>query len=59
VAGLRYPARGGPATAQLAEYIGAILATGRVAAVGVACTWHAGHIQAAPVRQLMEGVLNR
>jgi arginase len=59
VAGLRYPAPGGETTAQLAECIAALLATGRVAAVGVACTWHAGHHQAAPVRQLIAGVLDR
>jgi len=59
VAGLRYPAPGGPTTAQLAECLGAILATGRVAAIALACTWHASQIQAAPVRQLIEGVINR
>jgi arginase len=39
--GLRFPAPGGPATADVTRAVGAILATGRVAALGIACTWRA------------------
>jgi arginase len=49
VPGLRYPAPGGPGTAQVAAALGTLLATRRVAAVGIACTWHAGHGAAAAV----------
>jgi arginase len=41
--GLRYPAPGGPRAGSVAEALHMILATGRVAAVGIACTWHPGH----------------
>jgi arginase len=40
--GLRFPAAGGPGPAAVAAAIGRVLATGRVAAFGVACTWYAG-----------------
>jgi len=43
VPGLRYPAPGGPRAANVAEALRMILATGRAAAVGIACTWHPGH----------------
>jgi arginase len=49
VPGLRYPASGGPGRAQVAAALGLLLATGRVAAVGIACTWHPGHAAAAAV----------
>jgi arginase len=42
VPGLRYPAPGGPASAQLADSLRMLLGTGRVAAVGLACTWRPG-----------------
>jgi arginase len=45
--GLRYPAPGGPSAAEVAAALGALLATGRVAAVGLACTWHPGRQSAA------------
>lgn len=41
--GLRYPAPGGPGPGEVAEAITRVLGTGRVAAVGVGCTWHPGH----------------
>jgi arginase len=41
--GLLYPAPGGPPLAEVARAVGAVLATGRVAAVGLACTWRPGH----------------
>jgi arginase len=44
--GLRYPAPGGPAPGQVAEALRMILGTGRVAALGIACTWHPGHAAA-------------
>jgi arginase len=47
VPGLRYPAPGGPATARVAGALSMILATGRAAAVGIACTWRPGHGAAA------------
>ena len=43
VPGLRYPAPGGPGCAQVTAALGMLLATGRVAAVGIACTWRPGH----------------
>jgi arginase len=57
VPGLRFPAPGGPATADVTRAAGAILATGRVAALGIACTWHPGHGAAARVRPYLEAVL--
>ena len=41
--GLRFPAPGGPGAAAVAAAIGRVLATGRVAALGLACTWYPGH----------------
>lgn len=58
VAGLRYPAPDGPTAGQLADSLRAVLATGRVAAIGIACTWHAGYVQAARLGDLLTGVLN-
>jgi arginase len=40
---LRYPAPDGPTAQQLASALRMLMATGRVAAVGVACTWYAGN----------------
>ena len=42
VPGLRYPAPGGPGPAEVASALRHLLGTGRVAAVGIACTWHPG-----------------
>jgi len=47
--GLRYPAPGGPRSAEVTAALGALLATGRVAAVGIACSWHPGHDAAAAI----------
>jgi hypothetical protein len=41
--GLLFPAPGGPAPAAVTAALRTVLATGRVAALGVACTWRAGH----------------
>ena len=49
VPGLRYPAPGGPGPEQVADALRLLLGTGRVAAVGVACTWHPGHGAAAAI----------
>ena len=52
--GLRYPAPGGPGPAQVADALRAALGTGRVAAVGIACTWYPGHAAAARIRPFLE-----
>lgn len=57
VPGLRFPAPGGPNSAQVTAALGALLATGRVAAVGIACTWHPGHDAAAAIGARLESVL--
>lgn len=49
VPGLRYPAPGGPDGAQLAGALRMLLATGRVAALTIACTWYPGHNAAARI----------
>jgi arginase len=49
VPGLRYPAPGGPGPEQVADALRMLLGTGRVAAIGVACTWRPGHGAAAAV----------
>jgi arginase len=49
VPGLRYPAPGGPSPGQVADAVRWVLGTGRVAAVGLACTWHPGNDAAARV----------
>ena len=43
VPGLRYPTPGGPDTGQVADALSLLLGTGRVAAVGIACSWLPGH----------------
>lgn len=55
--GLLYPVPGGPATTTVAEAVRRIAATGRVAAVGVACTWAPGHDNGARVRPVFEPLL--
>lgn len=57
VPGLRYPAPGGPDCAQVATALAELLATGRVAAVGIACTWHPGHDAAAAVDAHLKAAL--
>jgi arginase len=49
VPGLRYPVPGGPGCAEVAAALRMLLATDRVAAVGIACTWHPGHAAAAAI----------
>jgi arginase len=55
--GLKYPAPGGAALADVAGALGRLLATGRVAAMGIACTWSPGHDAAARVAPLVGDVL--
>ena len=49
VPGLLFPAPGGPAPREVMAALARVLATGRVAAVGIGCTWSAGHGAAAAV----------
>jgi len=55
--GLRYPVPGGPDAARLADSLRTLLATGRVAALGVACTWRPGHASARYVAAQLSAVL--
>ncbi|HEU4424931.1 MAG TPA: arginase family protein [Pilimelia sp.] len=57
--GLRFPAPGGPGLAAVAAALHRVGDTGRVAALGLACTWWAGHGAAAVVRPHVEDFLNR
>lgn len=52
--GLLFPAAGGPGLHAVGAAIARVMATGRVAAVGVGCTWHAGHGNTARVRPLLD-----
>jgi arginase len=55
--GLRYPVPGGPGAAQLADTLRMLLATGQVAALCIACTWHPGHDAAARIAPHLNAVL--
>src|SRR5262249_26353729 len=55
--GLRFPAPDGPDPALLASALRRVLATGRVAAVGLACTWYPGHHAADRLREYLQPVL--
>jgi arginase len=57
VPGLRYPAPGGASPARLADALRWLLGSGLVAAVGLACTWYAGHDAAARVAPALEATL--
>jgi arginase len=48
--GLRFPATGGPPLSAVAAALDRVLATGRVAAVGLGCTWYPGRGAADAVR---------
>jgi arginase len=41
--GLRYPTPGGPDAGQVADALSLLFGTGRVAAVGIACSWFPGY----------------
>ena len=58
VPGLRYPAAGGPTAAQLAGSLRMLVATGQVAAVGLACTWYPGHGAAGRLERVLAGALD-
>jgi arginase len=55
--GLLFPAPGGPGVEPVAAAIRAVMATGRVAAVAVACTWRSGFGAAEVLRPHLERVL--
>ncbi|QIS12379.1 arginase family protein [Nocardia arthritidis] len=52
--GLMVPAPGGPGLRAVTAAVGRVLDTGRVAAVGLACTWHDGVGAAERVRSVVE-----
>ena len=52
--GLRYPAPGGPDAGQVADALSLLLGTGRVAAVGIACSWFPGRGAARLVAPYLE-----
>lgn len=52
--GLRFPTSAGPDAGQLADALGLLLSTGRVAAVGVACSWFPGHDTARLITPYLE-----
>jgi arginase len=52
--GLRYPTPAGPDARQVTDALGMLLGTGRVAAVGIACTWFPGHAAARLVAPHLE-----
>jgi arginase len=55
--GLRFPAPGGPDAAQLADALRVLLATGRVAAFGLSCSWYPGHDSARHVAAQLGQIL--
>ena len=55
--GLRYPVPGGPDAAGLADALRMLLATGQVAALGIACTWRPGHAAAGHVAAQLTDLL--
>ena len=54
--GLILPVSGGPDPDQVSRALRMLRATGRVAAVGIACTWHPGQGGAACLRSWLEGI---
>ncbi|MEU5155541.1 arginase family protein [Glycomyces sp. NPDC021274] len=57
VPGLRYPVTPGPAPDQIRDAALRILATGRVAAMTIACTWHPGSDTPIAVRKLIDELI--
>ena len=53
IAGLRFPAPRGPGRADVAAALRVLLGTGRVVAVGLACTWRPGHGAAAAMAPVL------
>lgn len=56
--GLLFPAPGGPSLEAVFAAIGTVLASGRVAALGIGCTWHPGRGAGETVRPHFEAVLS-
>lgn len=54
---LLFPAAGGPPLDAVSAAISRVVATGRVAAVGLGCTWHPGHGAADRLRAHLEQAL--
>lgn len=59
IAGLRFPAPGGPGLSPVVEALGRVIGSGRVAAFGVACTWYPGHGAAERIRPRLAPLLAR
>ncbi|MDG4764594.1 arginase family protein [Solwaraspora sp. WMMD406] len=57
--GLRFPAPGGPHLESVADAVLRVVDTGRVVAVGVACTWDPGHGSAARFGPLVKEIISR
>jgi arginase len=57
--GLLYPAPGGPPLAEVAAALRRVMDTGRVAAIGLGCTWHGGRGAADPVRPITTELIRR
>lgn len=55
--GLRFPTPGGPGSAEVTGALQALIATGRVAAVGIACSWHPGQGAAAAIDSSLRAAL--
>ena len=55
--GLLFPAPGGPSLAAVLDAVGRVLATGRVAAVGIGCTWRPESGAFASVGPLLDAML--
>jgi arginase len=53
ITGLRFPAPGGPSRDAVAAALRVLLETGRVVAVGLACTWRPGHGAAAAIEPVL------
>jgi arginase len=57
--GVRYPAPYGPEAAAVLQATRTILATGRVAALNIACTWNPGAVDTTKSHDLMAALLSR
>jgi arginase len=51
---VRYPTPGGPDAGQVADALSLLFGTGRVAAVGIACSWFPGHRAARLITPYLE-----
>lgn len=58
VPGLRYPAPAGPSLGQLGMALRALVATGQVAGLGLACTWYPGRAASASIGDPLAAVLS-